>query len=299
MPLSTLESWQPVRRASKGFFEVAEQAAARAALEKWFTSQNEVKIDGIPVKPKLARLDFYGIDFQGLNAIPEPKRLAAGTAQVGAILDYSTKGPPRHVQLKWTLLGDTMPAVRAVVFAYDKGTRVTFTAAQPTFTWDSPGAAPLPKIESVSSQKDAADKAARTALAETLLRNIYRGFDYASESDIYDALARSVAGDLLTDLYLKVKRGLVVQEQGGAVARVQEVKVTASEPAAEHPDVGFAQRVTWQVTGTVEHWGHIHTRTNEYTADIGVAPRDDAWKIVSMKVVKQSHVRSAVSLRKL
>ena len=90
-----------------------------------------------------------------------------------------------------------------------------------------------------------------------------------------------------------------MQEQGGAVARVQEVKVTVSEPAAEQPEDGFAQRVTWQVTGTVEHWGHIHTRTNEYTADLGIAPRDDAWKIVSMKVVKQSHVRSAVSMRKL
>ena len=175
----------------------------------------------------------------------------------------------------------------------------SFTAAQPALDWDSPGAPPLPKIQSVSSQQGAGDDAARSALAETLLRNVYRGFDYTSESDIYDALARSVAGDLLTDLYLKVKRSLIVQEQGGAVACVQEVKVTKSEPAAEQIEGGFAQRVTWQVTGTVEHWGHIHTRTNEYTAELGIKPQEDAWKIVSMKVVKQSQVSTAVALRKL
>ena len=35
-----------------------------------------------------------------------------------------------------------------------------------------------------------------------LLHNVYRSFDYRQESVIYDALARSVAGDLLTQAYL-------------------------------------------------------------------------------------------------
>ena len=251
------------------------------------------------VRPKLGRFDFCGIDFKDLAARPEARRLAAATARVGAILTYSTKGAPRHVELKWTLFSDKAPAVRAVVFAYDKGSRFSFTPEQPTLAWDSPGAAPLPKIDSVPAGQSAADDAARAALAETLLRNIYRGFDYRSESDIYDALAQSVAGDLLTDLYLKIKQGLVMQEQGGAVARVQEVKVTRSEPAAGQAEGGFVERVTWQVAGTIEHWGHIHTRVNEYTADLGITSQGGAWKIVSMRVVRQSQVRNAISLRKL
>ena len=201
--------------------------------------------------------------------------------------------------MQWTLFNDKAPAVRAVVFAYDKGSRFAFTAEHATLAWDSPGVPPLAKIEAVPTRQSAADDRARTALAETLLRNIYRGFDYRSESDIYDALAQSVAGDLLTDLYLKIKQGLTVQEQGGAVARVKEVKVTKSEPAADKVEGGFVERVTWQVTGTIEHWGHIHTRINEYTADVGVTPQDGAWKIVSLKVVEQSNVQNAVSLRKL
>jgi hypothetical protein len=305
MPLPTLETWQTVPRKNKDVLEIAEQTAARTRLEALFTMHNELKIDGVVVRPKLDRFDFCGIDFKDLAALPEARRLPAATAQVGAILTYSTKGAPRHVELKWTLFSDKAPAVRAVVFAYNKGSRFSFTPKQPTFAWDSPGAVPLPKIDSVPAGQSAAagtlysGSAARAALAETLLRNIYRGFDYRSESDIYDALAQSVAGDLLTDLYLKIKQGLVVQEQGGAVARVQEVKVTKSEAAAGKAEGGFVERVTWQVAGTVEHWGHVHTRVNEYTADLGITAQGGAWKIVSMKVVRQSQVRNAVSLRKL
>ena len=174
-----------------------------------------------------------------------------------------------------------------------------FQPDKPTFTWDNPGVPPLPKIEAISIRQNAADDNARAALSETLLRNVYRGFDYRSESDIYDALAQSVQGPLLADLYLKIKQGLIMQEQGGAVARVKEVTVTKAEPAQGKAKDGFAERVTWQVEGTVEHWGHIHTRVNEYTADLGIAPNRGVWKINSLDVVKQSQVRSAVSLRRL
>ena len=64
MPLLTLEMWQPVARTNGDFLEVAEQLAARGPLEKFFTGQNELKIDGVVVKPKLDRLDFYGVDFK-------------------------------------------------------------------------------------------------------------------------------------------------------------------------------------------------------------------------------------------
>ena len=67
MPLATLESWQPVPRANREFLEVAEQAAARPALETWLTVQNEVTIDGIIVKPKLGRLDFFGTRFSRIG----------------------------------------------------------------------------------------------------------------------------------------------------------------------------------------------------------------------------------------
>ena len=72
-----------------------------------------------------------------------------------------------------------------------------------------------------------------------------------------------------------------------------------AEPASATIEDGFSERVTWQVTGTVEHWGHIHTRVNEYTADVGIARTSGAWKIVSLSVARQSQVKSVMSVRKL
>lgn len=299
MPLSMLETWFPIKRASPEILEPIEQVRPRIALEKFLVSQNELRIDGLLVKPKLERYDFYDLDYRDFSVRPERKRLNAASARVGAILTYSTKGIPHRVEFTWTLFNPREPTVRAVVFAYDKGSRLLFQPDQPTFTWDNPGVPPLPKIEAVSVRQNAGDDGARAALSEALLRNVYRGFDYRNERDIYEALAQSVQGELLTDLYLKIKRGLIMQEQGGAVARVQEVTVTKSEPAAGQVKGGFVERVTWQVEGTVEHWGHIHTRVNEYTADLGIVPSHGAWKINSMDVVKQSQVKSMVSLRRL
>jgi len=299
IPLSTLETWLPIKRANPEILEPLEQVRALPALNNFFTSQNELKIDGILVKSKLDRLDFYDVDYRDFSVRPERKRLSAASTCIGAVLTYSTKGAPRHVELKWTRFNDKEPIIRGVVFAYDKGSRLLFLPDKPTFTWDNPGVPPLPKLTAIPARQSASDDATRAALAETLLRNVYRGFDYRSESDIYDALAQSVQGELLADLYLKIKQGLIIQEQGGAVARVKEVKVTKSEPATGQVKDGFVERVTWQVEGTVEHWGHIHTRVNEYTADLGIVANHGAWKINLMDVVKQSQVRSAVSLRRL
>jgi hypothetical protein len=90
-----------------------------------------------------------------------------------------------------------------------------------------------------------------------------------------------------------------MQEQGGAVARVREVRLVRSEPMASKSREGFAERVTWQVEGTVEHWGHIHTRVNEYSAELEIEPSGGCWKIAAMNVTRQSLVKSAVMLRNL
>ncbi len=294
LPLLTLETWLPIARTNKDFLSAAEQETARDPIEKFFTSQNELRIDGVAVKPQLDRLDFYGVDFTDFALRPEPRRLSAWTARIGVILNYSTKGAPRRVDLKWTLFNREMPAARAAIFAYDQGSRFTLLQNHPVFTWNNPGSPPLPAVNAVSVGKQS-----REEVAESLLRNVYRAFDYRGESDIYDVLARSAQGDLLADLYLKIKRGLIMREQGGAVAQVKAVTLIKAEPVAASRQIGFSERVTWQVEGTVEHWGHIHTRVNEYSADLDLAPIEGAWKITAMQVNRQSLVRVSVSLQKL
>ena len=298
VPLATLETWVEVPRKNPEFLEVDEQAAARKSLEAFFCGKNKVKIDGIEVKPTMQRLDFYGVRFTDFASRPEASRLSAVTARAGVILSYSTKGPPSQVDMTWEYFNASAYAAQTVVYAYALTYQQAFTPFQPTFTWKSPAKRELPKIAAVSAGGGASlsDDGAKE-VAGTLLRNIYRAFDYHAESDIYDALARSVQGDLLAELYLKIHDGLAMQEQGGAIASVQDVRVTASDNLQRGKEKSFSLRLTWTVEGTVEHWGHIHTRVNEYSADFTVQPVDDAWKITGMKVTDQKRVRYQVRLR--
>ena len=54
------------------------------------------------------------------------------------------------------------------------------------------------------------------AVLAGLLHNIYRAFDRREESLVYDRLAQSISGDLLSDVYLQTRRSMQLENQGGA-----------------------------------------------------------------------------------
>lgn len=169
-------------------------------------------------------------------------------------------------------------------------------AAWPVAQWN------LPRPFAGTPQLDD-DRAAATLAA--LHRNIYRAFEYRDEEQIYDALAKSVDGPLLRELYLEIRRGLVMQEQGGAVSRIREVQIIEGEklPLPRIPENldprSFVYHCRWTVAGTVEHWGHIHARTNEYRANWTVQPRDDAWKITGLELQDERRVSFETRLRRM
>jgi hypothetical protein len=129
------------------------------------------------------------------------------------------------------------------------------------------------------------------AVLESLLKNIYRSFDFRLEEDVYDRLATSVSGDLLSDIYLQNRRSLVVTQAGGAQARVKEVKIQDVEvsPLKDRP-LGLLFHAQWTALGTVGHWGHIHTRENQYDANITVEPVDAAWKITDLELLEEKRI---------
>ena len=129
----------------------------------------------------------------------------------------------------------------------------------------------------------------------TLLQNIYRAYDYGDQSDVYDALAYSVNGPLLDELFLKIQSGLRMQEQGGAIANVQEVRIVSIKPALDNPE---SLDCKWNVTGTVEHWGHIHTRENQYSARIKLDVSEKGrGRISKFEVTNEKRVRFETGLR--
>jgi hypothetical protein len=126
--------------------------------------------------------------------------------------------------------------------------------------------------------------------------NIYRAFDYTEEEDIYDALARSVHGDLLDDLYNQIYRSLIIYEEGGAVCRVKEVTPVENEVGkigtiADHDDaIGFQVTARWKVLGVVSHWGHSHSRLHNYPAEYTVIDTADGWRIADNRILEQERI---------
>ena len=127
----------------------------------------------------------------------------------------------------------------------------------------------------------------------SLLKNIYRSFDFREEEDVYDRLATSVSGDLLSEIYLQNRKSMVVTQAGGARARVKEVEILDVD--VNHLDdrpLGLLFRATWTAMGSVGHWGHIHIRKNQYEANITVEPVDGAWKITGLELLEEKRIDS-------
>ena len=130
-----------------------------------------------------------------------------------------------------------------------------------------------------------------------LLRNTYRAFDYRKESDVYDVLAKSVDGELLTKVYLEVQKSLQLESQGGARARVYELDLRKCElnDASENNQVSFNARCSWVAIGTVTHWGHTHDRVNRYEAQLSVAVVDGSWKLNSLELLNQERKEKRIA----
>jgi len=122
-----------------------------------------------------------------------------------------------------------------------------------------------------------------------LLHNVYRAFDFREEERIYDVLARSVDGELLADVYLETRKGLVLANQGGARAKIKSVELVEldAEPA---DNGGFVARARWNASGSVGHWGHVHKRANSYLARLEVQPVDGVWKLVGLEILEEQRL---------
>ncbi len=134
------------------------------------------------------------------------------------------------------------------------------------------------------------DPARAEAIVGDLLHNVYRAFDYREEGDIYDVLAQSVSGELLTDIYLETKRGLVLANQGGAQAKVKDIALESVNVLPNTDDDSFSVEANWTVHGSVGHWGHVHQRSNRYLAKLKVAVDEERWKLREMSVLQEERL---------
>jgi hypothetical protein len=126
-------------------------------------------------------------------------------------------------------------------------------------------------------------------LVGDLLHNVYRAFDFRGEEEIYDLLARSASGELLTNIYLETRRGLELANQGGARVKVKDVDVLETKLLGRSGQ-SFNVESRWNVSGSVGHWGHIHQRSNAYHALLEISELDGAWKLTGLEILEEERL---------
>ena len=145
------------------------------------------------------------------------------------------------------------------------------------------------KVEIPFVKQTSFSKPEASALVSQLLKNTYRAFDFREESDIYDKLAVSNDGELLTEVYIQTKKGMVLENQGGLQVKVKDVELLELKEL-DAPDEGLAYEVKWIVNGDVGHWGHIHRRTNQYLSILRIKPVDGIWKLYDIEIIEEKRL---------
>ena len=301
IPLLTLERLVDIKRRSRDFLTVREQQQAKKKIADYFRKRNPVRIDGIKVRGVVSRISFFGLDINDFALNAKPRKISVYQARVGLIMRHSTKGPPAKADIHWDTFDKYAPFLRSVVYIHnEKPTTVIFRPDGKGYQWSAKGALkPIPALAGIKDFLDGKKlkpKQARQVVA-SLVKNVYRAFDYRQDSDVYDALAHSCNGPLLRKLYLQIKKSLLMAEQGGARATVKQARVVGGTLERAATDE-FQFNCTWRVVGTVEHWGHIHTRENQYTARFTVSKTASGWKFSNYEFRDQKRIRFQTRLRK-
>lgn len=261
-------------------FVYPHEAFADTVTMEWDMFDERIKI--VPVAgvdptgpfPQLLEPDFSTLEWTNFIRIPVMPELVSISAPPGLISGWM-------VYLRWLFGVMTIMLLIQWMFSMVKKSANRATAG---------AAAALALVITTGSwwlgEQGRLNHTAAQNVVTGLLVNVYRAFDFRVESDIYDVLARSVDGDLLRDVYLEMRRGLVLASQGGASARVKDVELMelVTEPAENQ---GINALATWQVRASVGHWGHIHERRNEYRAKLRLQPLDGVWKLIDVEILDE------------
>ncbi|MBL4770692.1 MAG: hypothetical protein JKY61_06025 [Planctomycetes bacterium] len=141
---------------------------------------------------------------------------------------------------------------------------------------------------SLDTRAEGWNEASAKLVFHSLHGNLYRAFDFHEPEQVYDALEQSVHGDLLEQLYREIHASLIMEEEEGALCRVETVTIedlTISEQTLQAP-LEFTAHCTWKVLGVVHHWGHSHERLLQWKARFKVQATENGWRLVEAKILE-------------
>ena len=134
IPLVLLETWLPLRRASRDFIDAKEMTEAQARLRAFFAGRNPIRINSRRASPTTIRLSFLGPDASSIDE-PQAERLGAWSARVGVRLTYDTDAPVDQVELAWDLFNNAVFNATVTTVFGDLRNEKVVTPYSPSVSW--------------------------------------------------------------------------------------------------------------------------------------------------------------------
>jgi len=147
----------------------------------------------------------------------------------------------------------------------------------------------IPMQEQILRQDVLSETEAKRIL-QGLMLNTYRAFMLDNDEDVYDVLARSVAGEFLGEVYLQNREAMRMDGSEGASTLVDRLDIKSVESMKRLGDDGIAVVASWDVYGSVSHLGHVHYRCNTYRAELTMVPTENYWKLTSFQLLDEERV---------
>ena len=148
-------------------------------------------------------------------------------------------------------------------------------------------AVPNPFFAAYAPHGDAARLIMSKVLSET-----YQALNIEDEEELYDALAESVTGDLVGDLYLDNRRRLTAGTRQGTEVTIRGVSVRdIGEPTeVGAADGGYSYDCQWAVVARVQHLQHVHHRQQIYSGVLTLRAEEGRWKIAAVELHSEDRI---------
>jgi hypothetical protein len=213
------------------------------------------------------------------------------------ILSYRPEDPVGDLKLRWETYNKFAPLLKSMMFVKERQPfGHIFVADSPLFEFELPSEnveRPVPVRVGLDAPRLSPELAKK--VAGEVLSQVFKAINGTSDSQVYDHLSVVVGDSLIRDVFLKIKRALLVAEQGGALLWVRGVTVTDATASRKKEHVTV--NLTWEVVGSVEHWGHLHTRTDQYQGTVVLVAEPDGWKLTQFEVIDQQQKSVETALR--
>jgi cytosine/adenosine deaminase-related metal-dependent hydrolase len=92
------------------------------------------------------------------------------------------------------------------------------------------------------------------------------------------------------DAYVAGLLGFIENIRSGATSIVDRLDIKSVEHIGPADADGFTILTSWDVYGSVRHWGHTHYRCNAYKAWLTIIPTQEYWKIADIQLMDEERV---------